>query len=135
MVLCNTQALPQGREINSMIDGSVYLDGSSDNETRQEEYAKYAEENGIIVIASAGIASTGLSIDRIFCLVLLDTGKSFVKCIQSVGRGLRKKGDKNKVIVIDIYSKLKHSKNHFKERKKYYKEAEYPVHPSKKIKY
>jgi superfamily II DNA or RNA helicase len=89
----------------------------------------------MIIIASAGIASTGISIDRIFCLVLLDTGKSFVKCIQSVGRGLRKKGDKSKIHVADIYSKLKYAKKHYKERKKFYEEAQYPLNPVKKLKY
>lgn len=135
MVLVNTTSLAQGREIASMIDGAVYLDGGSSSNLRQEEYAKYAEQNDIIIIASAGIASTGISIDRIFCLVLLDTGKSFVKCIQSVGRGLRKKGDKTKIRVVDIYSKLKYAKKHFKDRKAYYTEAEYPLNPVKKLKY
>lgn len=135
MVLVNTQALPQGREITDMIPGAVYLDGGSKKKVRQEEYAKYAEQDDITVVASAGIASTGLSIDRIFVLFLLDTGKSFTKCIQSVGRGLRKKGDKTKIIVVDVYSTLKHSKKHAKDRKKYYDEAGYPVLPVKKLKY
>jgi len=135
LVLCNTQALPQGREIAGMIDNAVYLDGTSATSLRQENYQQYAERDDIIIIASAGIASTGISIDRIFLLVLLDTGKSFIKCIQSVGRGLRRKGDKNKLHVVDVYSSLKYAKKHFKERKGYYLEAEYPVLPLKKIEY
>lgn len=135
MVLVNTTSLPQGREIAEMIEDSVYLDGGSKTELRQEHYQKYADQDGMIIIASAGIASTGISIDRIFCLVLLDTGKSFVKCIQSVGRGLRKKGDKSKIHVADIYSKLKYAKKHYKERKKFYEAAEYPLNPVKKLKY
>lgn len=135
MVLVNTQSLQQGREIAALIDGAVYLDGSSKSTLRQEEYAKYAERDDIIVIASAGIASTGISIDRIFCLVLLDTGKSFVKCIQAVGRGLRKKGDKTKVYVVDIFSRLKYAKKHWKSRAQYYKDADYPMTSVKKMKY
>ena len=135
LVLVNTTSLAQGREIAEMIEDSVYLDGNSKTELRQENYQKYADQDGMTIIASAGIASTGISIDRIFSLVLLDTGKSFVKCIQSVGRGLRKKGDKTKIHVVDIYSKLKYAKKHYKERKKYYEEAEYPLNPIKKLKY
>jgi superfamily II DNA or RNA helicase len=135
MVLVNTTSLAQGREISDLIDGAVYLDGKSSSQLRQEEYAKYANQDNMIIIASAGIASTGISIDRIFCLVLLDTGKSFVKCIQSVGRGLRKKGDKTKIHVVDIYSRLKYAKKHYNERKKYYQEAGYPLNPVKKLKY
>ena len=135
MVLVNTQSLAQGRAIAELIPGAVYLDGGSKKKLRQEEYAKYAEQDNMIVIASAGIASTGLSIDRIFCLVMLDTGKSFVKCIQSVGRGLRKKGDKSMIWVYDIYSRLKFAKKHAKDRIKFYKEAQYETNATKKLKY
>lgn len=135
LVLVNTTSLAQGREIAELIDGAVYLDGGSASDIRQENYAKYAEQDDMIIIASAGIASTGISIDRIFCLVLVDTGKSFVRCIQSVGRGLRKKGDKTKIHVVDIYSKLKHAKKHYKNRKTYYEEAGYPLNAVKKLKY
>lgn len=133
MVLVNS--IPQGRDLQSRIPGSVFLDGGAKKEVRQENYAQYAERDGMIVIATSGIASTGLSIDRIFCLILIDAGKSFVKCIQSVGRGLRKKGDKSYVRVIDVHSKLKFSKKHFKERKRFYSEAGYPMLPPKKLKY
>lgn len=135
LVLVNTTSLAQGREIAEMIEDSVYLDGGSATELRKENYQKYADQDGVIIVASAGIASTGISIDRIFCLVLLDTGKSFVKCIQSVGRGLRKKGDKTKIHVVDIYSKLKYAKKHYRERKKYYEEAGYPLNAVQKLKY
>lgn len=135
LVLVNTQSLQQGRDIQELIPDSVFLDGTSSSEHRFENYRQYADKDGIIVIASQGIASTGISIDRIFCLILLDVGKSFVRCIQSVGRGLRRKGDKNFVHLLDVFSKLKFSRKHFKERKKYYTEANYPVQPTKKRKY
>ena len=135
LVLVNTQSLAQGREIADLIPDAVYLDGTSSSSIRQEQYLQYADRDDMIVIASAGIASTGISIDRIFCLVLLDTGKSFVKCIQAVGRGLRRKGDKCKIFVVDLYSRLKYAKKHAKDRKTYYKEAEYPMTAVKKLKY
>lgn len=135
LVLVNTSALAQGRELNKLIDGSVYLDGTSASAVREANYQQFDCRDDMIVIASAGIASTGISIDRIFCLVLLDTGKSFVKCIQSVGRGLRKKGDKNKIFVVDVYAKMKYAKKHYKERKSYYVEAEYPVLDVHKLRY
>ena len=135
LVLVNTQGLQQGRDIQSLIEGSVYLDGSDSSEHRWEHYSQYAEKDDIIVIASAGITSTGISIDRIFCEILLDTGKSFIKCVQSVGRGLRKKGDKYHLHVVDVHSNLKFSKRHYKERLKYYNEAQYPVTKTVKLKY
>jgi superfamily II DNA or RNA helicase len=133
MVLVNSIA--QGQLLQELIDGSVFLSGSSGKDERKENYDHYADQDGLIVIATFGIASTGISIDRIFCLVLIEAGKSFVRAIQSVGRGLRKKGDKNKVFVKDVASKLQFSKKHQKERLKYYKEAGYPTSPVLKLKY
>lgn len=133
LVLVNS--IPQGRQLQDLIPGSVFLSGESAKEIRKENYSTFADQDGLIVIATMGIASTGISIDRIFCEILVDIGKSFVKCIQAVGRGLRKKGDKKSVLVKDIHSKLKFSKKHFKERSKYYREADYPILPVEKIKY
>ena len=133
LVLVNTIA--QGTLLSNLIEGSVFLSGASDKELRQENYKQYADRDDVILIATSGIASTGISIDRIFCLFLIDAGKSFVRAIQSIGRGLRRKGDKNKVFVKDVYSKLKFSKKHFKDRAKWYKEAQYPITTVFKYKY
>jgi superfamily II DNA or RNA helicase len=130
-----TASIQQGRELEKMIPGSIFLYGESEEELRRQNYKQYANRDDVIVIASAGIASTGISIDRIFCLILVDTGKSFIRAIQSVGRSLRKKGDKSHAHIVDIYSSLKWSKKHFNERKKYYKEAGYPMLEVQKIKY
>lgn len=133
LVLVNSIA--QGQALEELIPGAVFLYGESETELRKQNYKEYAERDDIILIASVGIASTGISIDRIFVQWLVDIGKSFVKCIQSVGRGLRKKGDKNHVHVFDFHSRLKSSKKHFKKRKEYYTEAEYPVSKPIKLKY
>lgn len=130
-----TTSIPQGRQLEEMIPNSIFLYGESEKELREQNYRQYADRDDVIVIASAGIASTGISIDRIFCLVMVDTGKSFIRAIQSVGRSLRKKGDKHKSHVVDIYSSLKWSKKHFRERKKYYNEAGYPTWEPEKQKY
>lgn len=116
-----------GQKIADLIEGAVFLYGATDNDTRKEHYDLFETENGLIRIATYGIASTGISIDRVFNLMLVDPGVSFIKCIQSIGRSLRKADDKEKAHVCDVYSSLKWSKKHAKERLKYYKEAEYPV--------
>ena len=68
----------------------------------------------------------GLNIPRIFNLVLLEPGKSFVRVIQSIGRGVRKAKDKDFVQIWDLTSTCKFAKRHLTQRKKFYKEAEYP---------
>lgn len=133
LVLVNS--IPQGQALEELIPGAVFLFGESATDLRKQNYKQYAERDDIILIATVGIASTGISIDRIFVQWLVDTGKSFVKCIQSVGRGLRKRGDKTHVCVFDFHSKLKFSKKHFKKRKDYYVEAGYPISKPVKLKY
>lgn len=125
LVLVNSIAF--GKKLSALIKDSVFLYGEHSTDIRKEHYDMFDKRNDLIVIASSGIASTGISINRIFCLILVDPMKSFVKAIQSIGRGLRLADDKDKISVIDIHSKLKWGKKHFKERKKYYVEAGYPV--------
>lgn len=133
LVLVNS--VDMGEKLQKMISDSVFLYGENDKKQRKAQYDTYKERNDVITIATFGIASTGISIDRIFCLILVDAGKSFVRAIQSVGRGTRLAADKNSVHVVDVYSNLKWSKKHYKERKKYYDEAGYPVTAPVKIKF
>ena len=132
LVLVNS--VEMGEKLQKMIKDSVFLYGENDKKERKTQYDMYKERNDVITIATFGIASTGISIDRIFCLMLLDSGKSFVRAIQSVGRGTRLAADKNSVHVVDVYANLKWSKKHFKERSKFYSEAGYPVTAPVKIK-
>jgi superfamily II DNA or RNA helicase len=125
LVLVNS--IPFGEKLASLIKGAVFLYGASPKDLRKEHYQMFDEHDDLIVIASSGIASTGISIDRVFCLCLVDAGKSFIKTIQSIGRGLRKGRDKSFIHVTDIYSKLKWAKKHYKDREKHYKEAGYPI--------
>lgn len=132
LVLVNS--IPFGEKLAKMIEGAVFLSGSTEKEERRENYDLFEAQDDIIRIATSGIASTGISINRVFCMMLIDSGKSFIKAIQSVGRGTRLAHDKKKVHVVDVYSELRWSKKHFKERQKYYKEAEYILLPTTKIK-
>lgn len=125
LVLVNS--IPFGEKLARLIKGAVFLYGASPKDLRKEHYDMFEQNDDLIVIASSGIASTGISIDRVFCLVMVDAGKSFIRAIQSIGRGLRMADDKKELTAIDIYSKLKWSKKHAKERDKYYKEAQYPI--------
>jgi superfamily II DNA or RNA helicase len=125
LVLVNS--IPFGEKLASLIKGAVFLYGESPKDLRKEHYDMFETQNDLIVIASSGIASTGISIDRVFCLMLVDAGKSFIKCIQSIGRGLRIGHDKDAVHVVDVHSKLKWAKKHHKDRIKHYTEAGYPI--------
>lgn len=125
-VLCLVTGIAFGKRLQKLIPNSTFLHGKDKDKIRQQAYSLFEEHNDLVVIATAQIAGVGLSIDRIFNLILIDIGKSFIRTIQAIGRGLRRSKDKDHVDVIDICSDLKYSKGHLRERKKYYKEAKYP---------
>ena len=95
------------------------------------EYDEIKTSDGKIIIATYGVAAVGINIPRIFNLVLIEPGKSFVRVIQSIGRGVRIAEDKDFVQIWDITSTCKYAKRHLTERKKFYRDAKYPFHITK----
>jgi superfamily II DNA or RNA helicase len=104
----------------------VFVSGATKAGERKEHYDEVAEATNKIIIATYGVAAVGINIPRIFNLVLIEPGKSFVRVIQSIGRGIRKAQDKDHVQIWDITSTCKFAKRHLTKRKQFYKEANYP---------
>jgi superfamily II DNA or RNA helicase len=115
-----------GKELVSRIPGSVFVNGGTKLTERKEEYDEVATSDDKIIVATYGVAAVGINIPRIFNLVLIEPGKSFVRVIQSIGRGIRKAEDKDHVEIWDITSTCKFAKRHLTQRKAFYKEANYP---------
>ena len=124
LVLVNR--IDTGVKLTELLPNSVFISGAVKLDDRKEEYDEIKESTNKIIVATYGVAAVGINIPRIFNLVLLEPGKSFVRVIQSIGRGVRKAEDKDFVQIWDITSQCKYSKKHLTERKKYYTEAKYP---------
>jgi superfamily II DNA or RNA helicase len=123
-----------GEMLQALIPDSVFVSGKMKSKDRKEEYAEVQEVDGKVIIATYGVASTGINIVRIFNLVLFEAGKSFTRVIQSIGRGIRVAADKDFVNVFDVCSNCKFSKRHLTKRKKFYAEQQYPF-TIKKVNY
>ncbi len=115
-----------GEQLREAIPDSVFIKGDVKLKDRKEQYDEIKEADNKVLIATYGVASVGINIPRIFNLVLIEPGKSFVRVIQSIGRGIRKAEDKDFVQIWDLTSSCKYAKRHLTARKKFYKEAEYP---------
>ena len=115
-----------GQTLAELIPNSTFVSGAVKVKDRKETYDTIREGTNEVIIATYGVAAVGLNIPRIFNLVLLEPGKSFVRVIQSIGRGVRKAKDKDFVQIWDLTSTCKFAKRHLTQRKKFYKEAEYP---------
>jgi len=124
LVLVNR--IDSGKFLINEIEDAVFISGEVKTTARKEEYDEVRTSSNKIIVATYGVAAVGINIPRIFNLVLLEPGKSFVRVIQSIGRGIRKAEDKDFVQIWDITSTCKYAKRHLTERKKFYKEAKYP---------
>jgi superfamily II DNA or RNA helicase len=129
LVLVNR--IDSGKFIINEIPEAVFVSGEVKTKDRKEEYDEIKTSDNKIIVATYGVAAVGINIPRIFNMVLLEPGKSFVRVIQSIGRGIRKAEDKDFVQIWDITSTCKYAKRHLTERKKFYKDAKYPFTISK----
>ena len=121
-----------GRQLVERLgDKAVFVSGATKAKARQDEYNQVADATDKIIVATYGVAAVGINIPRIFNLVLVEPGKSFVRVIQSIGRGIRKAEDKDHVEIWDITSTCKFAKRHLTKRKAFYKEANYPFSAEK----
>lgn len=115
-----------GDRIIEHVPEAVFISGKIKTTKRKEQYREVATSDDKIIVATYGVAAVGINIPRIFNLVLLEAGKSFVRVIQSIGRGIRKADDKDFVSIYDITANTKYAKRHLTERKRYYNDAKYP---------
>jgi hypothetical protein len=124
LVLVNR--IDSGKFIVNELEDAVFVSGAVKTKDRKEEYDEIRTSTNKVIVATYGVAAVGINIPRIFNLVLLEPGKSFVRVIQSIGRGIRKAEDKDFVQIWDLTSTCKYAKRHLTQRKKFYKEAKYP---------
>jgi superfamily II DNA or RNA helicase len=112
-----------------------YIAGEIKNKEREAIKKAMERTDGrvVVLVASYGTLSTGVSINAIFNVIFADSpGKSEGKIIQSIGRALRKHDDKKIATIFDIVDVFdpKELNNtlykHFLEREKYYKNRNYP---------
>ena len=129
-----TGRIKNGQLLQELLPGAEFVQGEMKTNDRKDAYKEINQGTNTITIATYGVAAVGINIPRIFNLVLLEPGKSFVRVIQSIGRGVRIAEDKDFVQIWDVTSRCKFSKRHLTERKKYYKDAEYPFN-IQKVKY
>jgi superfamily II DNA or RNA helicase len=124
LVLVNR--IDTGKKLLERLPDATFIRGDVKLDDRKEQYDEIKTSDGKIIIATYGVAAVGINIPRIFNLVLIEPGKSFIRVIQSIGRGIRKAADKDFVQIWDMTSSCKYAKRHLTERKRFYREAKYP---------
>lgn len=117
-----------------------YIDGTTPPDKR-EYYKQYCEDDTTgktILVASIGTFGEGIDICNIWSIFLINSAKSERLIRQICGRGLRRYPGKDKTVLYDFVDDLRYSQTgryndnylwtHYKERKKIYKEQNFPIY-------
>ena len=108
-----------------------YVDGGIDSDIREEFKRKMEAGEEVVIVASYGTFSTGISIKKIHNIFFTESFKSEVIIRQSIGRGLRQHASKDSVNIIDFVDDLSspdwdnYLMRHSKARQKIYKEQKF----------
>lgn len=123
MILCNAQF---GTNLAEYFDGRMIRD-ETPNKVRTQWLDEFENaDGGYYLPCSYATTGTGVSVDNVQRIVLVDISKNEQKILQSVGRGMRLDGKENECEIVDIHAKTKYSARHAKERMKIYKREKFP---------
>lgn len=134
-----TQISKNGRRVALMTGGlsvEIYYDGVCVDSYRDEEgLAKRQFEQGRIdALLGTSTLDEGVDMPSLSSVILAGGGKSKLKTIQRIGRGLRKKENDNTTFVIDFTDKFNVVLNkHYKLRKEIMDQNHIPVYSAKTV--
>jgi len=97
-----------------------FIRGEVSVEDRDKVKAIMESHDNVVCIAISAIFSTGINIKNIHNIMFVAGGKSFIRTVQSIGRGLRLHNNKSKLVIYDICDDLKYSKQHNMSRREIY---------------
>lgn len=100
--------------------------GEIESKDRQKVFEIMETKNNIICIAMSTIFSTGIDISNIHMVMFVMGGKSFIRVVQSIGRGIRTHKNKDRLLVVDIADNLKYGIKHLEQRLQIYAQERFP---------
>ena len=105
-----------------MFPEAISVTGKIHIKKRDPLWEAFRSDNDLAIVTS-GVGSTGIDVPNIRYVVGIEMGKSLIKIMQSLGRGLRKTSTKNWLDFIDLCGNAKLSERHANERKKLFEYA------------
>jgi len=121
-------------KLRSSLDNKsvYYVDGGTDNEIRDLYKKKMEAQDDVLLVASFGTFSTGISVKNIHNIFFCESFKSEVIIRQSIGRGLRQHKNKDMLTIVDFVDDFRtdgwdnYIYKHGQERIKIYKDQQFP---------
>lgn len=113
-----------------------YIDGETKVDNRDYFKKQMEEQENVIIVASIGVFSEGISINNVHSIFIVESSKSEYRVRQMLGRGMRLMEGKNIITVIDFcdnfqygthkYQKVNYLMRHSNERARIYKDKGFP---------
>lgn len=103
-----------------------FVKGETEVSERQKIIDMMEKDDNIICIAMSSIFSTGINIKNLPNIIFAGLGKSFIRVVQSIGRGLRLHENKSVLRIYDMMDNLKYSQSHAIHRQGIYDKEQIP---------
>lgn len=103
-----------------------FVSGSMPVSERMAIIERMESQDNIVCVAMASIFSTGINVKNLHYVMFAGNGKSFVRIVQSIGRGLRLHHSKDLLTIFDLYDNMKSSTEHADLRKTFYDDEQIP---------
>lgn len=103
-----------------------FIRGEVEVEDRDRVKHIMETNNNVVCVAISSIFSTGVNITNIHMIMFAAGGKSFVRVVQSIGRGLRLHESKIELLIVDVADELTYGKKHADRRRQIYKQQQIP---------
>lgn len=110
-----------------------YISGRTSVEERKRVIAIMEKETNVVVFATYGIFSVGISVKNIDHLVFASSTKSIIRVLQSIGRALRVSQRKKMATAWDIVdnlstnNRINYSIKHYLQRQEIFEREEFPI--------
>lgn len=124
--------LEHGETIYKLLNSTLkekkvfYITGEMDVEKREEIRKIMEHEKNVICVAISKIFSTGINIKNLHYIIFGGGGKSKIKVLQSIGRGLRLHESKSTLYIVDIADQLYYGMQHQMKRQEFYEQENIP---------
>jgi superfamily II DNA or RNA helicase len=121
-----------GKKIQSALlewnQHTFYIDGGVESTDRDQYKAVMESQEGVVIVASFGTFSTGIDLKNVHHIVFAESTKAEITIRQSIGRGMRKLAEKNKVVVWDLVDQLDgYMVKHGARREEIYRDQQFEI--------
>jgi len=131
LVLILVSRIEHGQLLHNSLPGSIFVHGSHGTDYRRSVLDGMRSNSPGIVIASP-IFDEGIDVPGVDVIIIAAGGKSHIKLLQRVGRGLRRKSGRNEVVVVDFIDDTnKYLLAHSEERIDTYAKEEFKMELAK----